>query len=288
MKPGIRAATLAPAAGLYLFIVLYLMTTNDGVSLIILIYIGACVFIAWQCYQTTLKRQAIDSAAFRKNFPLNRYGQTMSSFQYVFFSESLILPEVDSAIKQSVVERTPLLTFNQVTFRDEDKSLLAPEARTFFRGFGPENTRGTSINLIMHTNMFGKMQSLSWWIVASGYVDPAKVFNFIAYAPFLLPFWIVPYARQTYDLMQQIRTVHESFYNNLDVLTEVRSVQKIVFDTLASTLDKHGVDTSDLKAQRGQVMNVSITGGRTNIGQIIQGSINRMSQQPTQQVSQAA
>ncbi|MGZ8992373.1 MAG: hypothetical protein ACXW23_20950 [Telluria sp.] len=126
------------------------------------------------------------------------------------------------------------------------------------------------------------MQAVNWWVLVSGYINNNSLFNFIAYGPVTVPFWIVPYLRHTYNLIDKVRTVHEAFYNDLDVLTEAKAVHETVFDTLVVVLEAHGVDTSDLKAQRAQIMNITIRGGRTQIGQIIQGAINRIQPQPQQ------
>ena len=53
-------------------------------------------------------------------------------------------------------------------------------------------------------------------------------------------------------------------------MTDARSMHTLVFNALVDTLDKHGVDISDLKLQRAQVMNISISGGRTRFGNVVQ------------------
>ena len=70
--------------------------------------------------------------------------------------------------------------------------------------------------------------------------------------------------------MSYVRTMYIAFYNSLDVTTEARALHNLVFDAVVDTLDKHGVDISDLKQQRAQVMNISISGGRARFGNIVQ------------------
>jgi hypothetical protein len=41
-------------------------------------------------------------------------------------------------------------------------------------------------------------------------------------------------------------------------------------------LQQNRIDTSTIKAQRMQVMNISITGGRVNMGNVVQGAMNRV------------
>ena len=57
----------------------------------------------------------------------------------------------------------------------------------------------------------------------------------------------------------------------------VRGGHQAVFDVLVEVLEENGVDTSDLRAQRAQVMNISISGGKVNMGNVVQGAMNRVS-----------
>ena len=71
-------------------------------------------------------------------------------------------------------------------------------------------------------------------------------------------------------MVSSVRNVYSSFYNSLDVVADARSWHRLVFDAVADTLEKHGVDISDLKLQRAQVMSINITGGHTRFGNVIQ------------------
>jgi hypothetical protein len=57
----------------------------------------------------------------------------------------------------------------------------------------------------------------------------------------------------------------------------VRSISETVFDAMVLVLDKNGIDTSDLKAQKLQTMNINITGGKVNMGNVVQGAMNKIS-----------
>jgi len=93
----------------------------------------------------------------------------------------------------------------------------------------------------------------------------------LATAPIAMPFWVMARLKQELDLASSARTVYDAFYNSLDVVTDARSLHTLVFDALVDTLDKHGIDISDLKLQRAQVMNITISGGgRARFGNIIQ------------------
>ena len=76
--------------------------------------------------------------------------------------------------------------------------------------------------------------------------------------------------------MNKVRTVYPSAYNDIDISTQVRSMSETVFDAMVLALDKNGIDTSDLKAQKLQSMNINITGGKVNMGNVVQGAMNKI------------
>jgi hypothetical protein len=191
------------------------------------------------------------------------------------------------AIGREIATRADLPVLSAVQLRDADRNLHQPDTREFWKTVGPENERSSAVALVLHYNRCGRMQGVNWWVLVSGFVDRNKLFAFLAAAPVTLPFWLLPYFRHDFDLLSKLRTVYDSFYNDLDVLTAAKAVHETVFDTLVGVLEAHGVDVSDLKAQRAQIMNITIRGGRTQIGQIIQGAMNRIAPQaqPQQKAS---
>lgn len=49
-----------------------------------------------------------------------------------------------------------------------------------------------------------------------------------------------------------------------------------IFDAMVAALDKNGIDTSDLKAQNLQSMNINIPGGKVNMGNMVQDAMNKI------------
>ena len=133
------------------------------------------------------------------------------------------------------------------------------------------------MTLILSQSSFGAVRSFDWRVVVGGYVDKNAKFNLIAYSPFTLLFWIIPYIKRETNLLNRVRTVYSSAYNDIDVSTQVRSISETVFDAMVLALDKNGIDTSDLKAQKLQTMNINITGGKVNMGNVVQGAMNKIS-----------
>ncbi|MBT6114976.1 MAG: hypothetical protein HOH41_04615 [Porticoccaceae bacterium] len=63
----------------------------------------------------------------------------------------------------------------------------------------------------------------------------------------------------------------------MDVATQVRCLHEVVFDEMITELDKNGIDTSELKVQKMKVMNINISGGKVNMGNVVQGAMNKIS-----------
>jgi hypothetical protein len=82
--------------------------------------------------------------------------------------------------------------------------------------------------------------------------------------------------RGEYDIVSHIRAIYGAAYNDIDVVTQVRCLHDRVFNAMVSVLESYDIDTSDIKAQRMQVMNITISGGRVNMGNVVQGAMNRV------------
>jgi hypothetical protein len=283
MKNRIKLRSLLLVIVIYLALLVYAVGMADelgpGLPVLILLYVGACIVLARTFYRTARERQAAGTGQFKKVYPLTPYGIQLAGFRYVFHSSEDLLGELRERIKSAVAERTGFPALSEVRFEDVDKQLAAPDQRVFWKSSGPANRRENSVSLVLHLNRVKAMQAIHWWVFGLGYIDRDKLFRFTAFAPLSLPFWIVKYLRHEYDPVSQVRTIHGGFYNDLDMVTEVKALHETVFDTLVAVLEAHGIDVSDLRAQRAQVMNIQISGGRTQIGQIIQGAVNRVAPQ---------
>ena len=62
----------------------------------------------------------------------------------------------------------------------------------------------------------------------------------------------------------------------MDVATQVRCIHEVVFDAMITELDKNGIDTSELKVQKMQAMNINISGGKVKMGNVVQGAMNKI------------
>ena len=255
-------------------LVLAMMTL--GISLVLLLITGLTT-------NALLKKEVNEAASgsnkFKKNFPFKRYGEVVGSFQHVFSHEKILDCNLFKSIESELTSKTPIGALSTVAITDIDGDLEAPEERTFIKSQSGQTKRGTSITLILYQSSFGKMQSIQWRVLAGGYIDRNKKFNLIAYSVFSLLLWIIPYLKKEFDLLGCVRTIYPGAYNDMDLVTQARCIHEAVFDAMINELDANDIDTSDLKAQKMQIMNINISGGKVSMGNVVQGAMNKVSNQ---------
>jgi hypothetical protein len=244
-----------------------------GLWILVVIVVAIVTNLIIQNEIRTLKR---DATKFKKTFPFRYFGQTFGDFLHVFYFERSLEAEIVSEIGRELVEKTPVDGLKETTITDVDKDLNSHEQRPFLIADAGRTQRGTRVTLLLRLTGFGNMQSVQWWVTAGGYLDADKHFNFVAYSPIFFWFWIIPYLRRDYDILSRIRTIYSSAYNDFDIVTQIRCLHEAVFNALVTELEKNNIDTSDLRVQRMQVMNISISGGRVNMGNVVQGAANKV------------
>ena len=62
----------------------------------------------------------------------------------------------------------------------------------------------------------------------------------------------------------------------MDVSTQAGYSTTGSVDAMIGELDKNGIDTSELKVQKMQTMNINISGGKVNMGNVVQGAMNKI------------
>ncbi|MDG1819617.1 MAG: hypothetical protein P8H31_07275 [Porticoccaceae bacterium] len=252
---------------------LYLAVFTLGVSLILLLIIG---FITSTLLEKDINEARSSANSFNKNFPFRYFGQVFGSFQHVFHPSFSIEKDIYTAIENELRAKTPVTSLDAITITDKDKDLNKSEKRNFIKGDSSPTARGTAITLLLNQSNFGSMRSIEWRVLVGGYVDKNAKFNLIAYSLFTFFFWIAPYLRRETDLISRVRTIYPGSYNDMDVSTQVRCLHEAVFDAMIAELEKNGIDTSDLKVQKMQTMNINISGGKVNMGNVVQGAMNKI------------
>lgn len=266
----VKGRSLLVAAGVYLLATAF----SGGAALLLLL---PCAALAYYLSEREIEVAKSTASEFKKTYPLKHFGSSYGDFEHVFYHRRRLEPEIVEAITRGLKEKTTVTSVEPIQITDTDTDLKAPESRLFLRADAGRTGRGTVVTLILRLSNFGSMQSVRWWAMGGGYIDRDKRFNFAAYAGLSIWFWLVPFLKKEMDLLSFFRTVHAGAYNGLDLSTQMRCLHDAVFDAMVDELEKHGIDTSDLRTQRMQVMNITVAGGKLNIGNVIQGAMNTLS-----------
>ena len=245
-----------------------------GISLLLLLLTAS---ITSGICSREVKIARSNSNSFKKSFPFRSYGDSFGDFQHVFYHAENIERELFSAIEKRLLETTPVESLELVEITDVDEDLKTSDTRSFIKTDSLNTGRDTEVTLVLNQESFGKMQSIQWRVLAGGYIDRDKRFNFVSWSVLSFWFWIIPYAKGNMDILSNLRTIHSGDYNVMDVLTTIRCLHDAVFGAMIDCLESHGIDTSDLQAQKMQVMNINVSGGKVNMGNVVQGAMNKVS-----------
>lgn len=269
VKNGVRVRSVILA----LIVHIYMAVFTLGISLVLQLVFGLIT-------NSMIKKEIVEASSstnkFKKNFPFKYYGQVFGSFQHVFSHSESIEKKLYDAIEFELQDKTPITPLASVTITDVDNDLSKDEDRIFFKASSKPTSRGTAITLVLNQSNFGKMQSIEWQVLGGGFIDRDKKFNLITYSLFTFIFWIIPYLKKEHDLLARVRTIYPGSYNDSDVVTQIRCIHDAIFNAMINELEKNGIDTSELRVQKMQVMNINVTGGKVNIGNVVQGAMNKV------------
>lgn len=266
----LKIRTVLLIAVIYLWLLSTVAQLGAAAFALVALYVIAAVAGGAALLKSDLAKTEQGIETFKKNRPLRNMGASLVEFQHVFCHDEDLLPSILADINTRLEHLGLLPPLQKKEYTDTDRQLGAPDTREFFVASSNANLRGTQTALAVHLRRTGA-QSIQWWVLMRGFIDPNKKLIKLAVAPIAIPFWLYAWLRQELDLAPSVRTVYSAFYNSIDVVTDARSLHTLVFDALVHTLEAHGVDISDLKQQRAQVMNINISGGRARFGNIIQG-----------------
>ena len=282
MKNRLHARTLLITIVFYVVIALYLAVSFGwSVTAVVGTYAVIAVLSAVSLFRKELAETNANKRTFNRNYPFRHYGASVGNYQHVFAHDENVLGDIREAISCKLSAHRLAASLLHVEYTDTDKDLEFHEAKSFHVATAAPTVRGTRVSLVIHSSAAGNVQSVMWWILQYGSVDWNEVFAFAARAPITMPFWIGAYLRKQYDLLNKVRRIPSSFFNQIDLQTNVRAFHETIYDTLVEVLDARGVDTSDLKMQRAQVLNINVSGGQTSFGDILQGGVNKLLQKPS-------
>jgi hypothetical protein len=202
-------------------------------------------------------------------------GNVFGSFVYAFRSDkadiiSLILSQIEASIQHEFPETQRKV----LTLIDNDRRLTNPEKREFFILTLPETSRSTTISVVFYAEARQYSHVLRWWVLLQGPITSSDLVGYVLFSPFTLPFWFWSRIQGRHNVVAGLRSTYGAFFDYVDIYTADRVVQKMALDDLIAVLDANGVDTSDLKLQRNQTLNINVSGGQASFGSVVQGKMD--------------
>ncbi|TKD34312.1 hypothetical protein FCG41_19955 [Azotobacter chroococcum] len=241
-----------------------------------MIYTVACMLLARQFIRNAESRRTDRTVEFSQSGAANALGTEWGSFHHVFYSTESVIEAFRVTLSNSLKEKFGCPELEDIVFKDVDRDLESPETRTFFRTVAKETSRRTGFVLLCTFTRTANIQGVRWWILVSGVRDPNKLFWRYVFSPISVPFVVLPYIRRQYDPLSGLTTIYPGFFNAIDLLTRARELQFVAFETLIEVLESFGVDTTDLKQQKGNILNINVSGGQTSFGSVVQGAMNKV------------
>jgi hypothetical protein len=241
-----------------------------GLFLFAAVYVIAAIITSNSLLQKDLRKTESGALRFRRFQPLTPFGRVLLEFQHVFNHDDTLEHPITAKLTTAFARYCHEIELRPIDITDRDRRLRETDTRRFLIAQLHQNRRGTELTLAVHFQAVGGAQSVQWWILGEGTPDINRRIMLLASSPVRLPFWIYKKLRGDYDLATYVQVLYDSFYNWADILTVAKSSHALVLDSLCEVLEEHGLDTSELKAQRAQVMNISVSGGKVRFGNVVQ------------------
>lgn len=264
------------AGALYIWLAALLFQLSPVLLVAAAVYVVGSMAIAGSIIKSAEARRDAKTIEFSQTDAVSYLGIQWGSFHHVFFSEKPVLESLREALASALKDRLGCDVVEEISFKDVDRDLDKPETRIFIRAIAPQTSRKTGFSFLCTLSQSRDVQGLRWWILIDGQRDPNKMFWRYVFAPLTLPFVLLPYWRRQYDPLAGLTSIYPGFFNSIDVLSRTRELQFVAFETLVETLDSLGIDTSDLKQQKGNILNINVSGGQTSFGSVVQGAFNKV------------
>lgn len=282
LKPKFPIIKLLIAIVIYFFIASFIINANryspEGPLVVYALYLIVVMVLTYFFLKSDMVSLNEDANTFKRMLPFENYGATVHEFQYSFkASSNKTISEVCSTILSNLQEHSGFSDVKSQTITDIDKTLINKDSRDFVVSHSEETVRGGKVTYLLRTDSAGSMHSVKWWFLLSGPITRAAIVSLILFSPLTIPLWIIPRLRGDHNLASNLRSIYPAYYESHDLFTIVNCSNKLTMDTLIKELSDRGIDTSDLKAQLAQSMNINVSGGKASFGSVVQGAVNTMS-----------
>lgn len=232
--------------------------------------------IAYMIMNSEVERANSGNHRFKKLYPFRYLGGEVSSFRHVYSYQEDIHADLSQAISQRIEDAFELRPLSPLSLTDIDNHLMQTVERTYLHSSAGMTEFGTDLHLVVNTDRVGAYAKVEWWVVLGGFIDSDKKFSFVAFAPLTIWFWLIGYLRNNVDVIGRLERIHDGEFNLQDTIFRIRALHEAVFDTLVAELEARGIDTSTLRMQQAQVLNIDISGGKVQMGNIMQGATNSL------------
>jgi len=264
------------AGALYIWLAVFLFQLSSVLLIVAAIYVVGCMMITGSIIKGAEARREAKTIEFSQADAVSYLGIQWGSFHHVFYSEKPVLESLREALTTALKNKLGCDVVEAISFKDVDRDLDKPETRVLIRVIAPQTSRKTGFSFLCALSKSRDVQGLRWWILIDGQRDPNKVFWRYVFSPLTLPYVLLPYWRRQYDPLIGLTAIYPGFFNSIDVLSRTREIQFVAFETLVETLDSFGIDTGDLKQQKGNILNINVSGGQTSFGSVVQGAFNKV------------
>jgi hypothetical protein len=274
-----KKINVAVASYIYIVSAFVIYLFGPFLLLAVIIYVVGSMALTKNIIDSAERRKAANIIEFSQVEAINAIGTNFGSFHHIFYSpkHEHVLDSFRQELTSALKNGLGYIAFKEIQFKDVDQDLERPETRVFFAAETSPTLRQTGFVLLLAFTENDEIQGLRWWVLVKGDRDVNKVFWRYVFAPIVIPFISLAYLRRRYEPLNGLNTIYAGFFNSIDILSKTRELHFVTFETLIKTLDKFGIDTSDLKQQKGDILNINVSGGQTSFGSVVQGAFNKVS-----------
>lgn len=242
---------------------------------IYIFYIFICPISTYFLLKKDMENIKNNIFSFDDTNPFEAIGSTVYNFHHVFHSEDKEIPDsLLNDIVNSAFNESPSTRISNIRITGCDKLINRTSFKFDSRKFklieSQKTMRGGQISLLAKVERFEKIYNVKWWTLFTGIIDSGSIKMLIVLSPITLPFWIRSRLEGTSNLVSKIRKIYKSSYETQDLVVMAVSINKLMIEALIENLEKHGIETTDIKEIKPNLVNINISGGKNYFDKISQ------------------
>jgi len=241
------------------------------------VYVVFCFFLSLLLYVRERDDRYSNRDVFQRFFFLDKFVSEKVKFQHVFSYGEKILEDLEKSILKTLFDKELIRSSDEIIISDRDSCLVKSQDKRFVISPSVKTVRKSLVEFVLYSDSVGTMQNIQWWIIVQGFVSRDSIFSFVAKAPLTLPFLLIPILKKKYSIVESLRNTYYSSFDSIDLVKYMAAIFDASIDELVRQLDERGIDTTRLKEQKNQVLNINISGGKPILSNIIQGTRNIVS-----------